>query len=127
MSQLLTSKELAEKADVDPRKLRRILRKEFKGAGKTSVEGKREEYRFNPDDPIVQQIIDRIQGQPAEKPKPEKPKAQKAKAIQPKGKKPEFGKPSVLLLYGLALPYDPLSPVHKIRSLFHPLIQQSKY
>ena len=93
MSQLLTSKELAEKADVDPRKLRRILRKEFKGAGKTSVEGKREEYRFNPDDPIVQQIIDRIQGQPAEKPKPEKPKAQKAKAIQPKGKKPEFGKP----------------------------------
>jgi len=93
MSQLLTSKELAEKAGVDPRKLRRILRKEFKGAGETSVEGKREEYRFNPDDSIVQQIIDRIQGQPAEKPKPEKPKVQKTKATQPKGEKPGYGKP----------------------------------
>ena len=72
MAELLTSKQLAEKAGIKPTHLRRLLRKEFNGVGKTSVEGKRTEYRFNPNDTVVKQIIDRAKGKPAEKPKAKK-------------------------------------------------------
>lgn len=64
---LLTAKELAEKAGIKPTALRKLLRKEFKGTGKTQVEGNRVEYRFDPDDPIVKQIINRVKAKPAKK------------------------------------------------------------
>jgi len=72
MAQLLTAKDLAEKAGIRPVELRKLLRKEFNRAGKTKVEGNRLEYRFDPNDPIVKQIVDRVKNKPDEKPKSEK-------------------------------------------------------
>ena len=72
MKQLLTSKDLAEKAGISPVELRKLLRKEFNRTGKTKVEGNRMEYRFDPSDPIVKQVIDRVKNKPDEKPKSEK-------------------------------------------------------
>ncbi|MBA7507649.1 hypothetical protein ES706_06369 [subsurface metagenome] len=72
MAELLTAKELAEKAGISPTELRKLLRKEFNRAGKTKVEGNRLEYRFDSSDLVVKQIIDRAKGKPAEKPKAEK-------------------------------------------------------
>lgn len=58
-SKMLTARELAEKADVSPAVLRKLLRQEFNRAGKTIVEGNRSEYRFNPNDTVTKQIIER--------------------------------------------------------------------
>jgi len=69
MAELLTAKDLAEKAGISPADLRKLIRKEFNRAGKTKVEGNRMEYRFNPSNPIVKQIIDRVKRQQAEKSK----------------------------------------------------------
>lgn len=69
---ILTAKDLAEKAGISPVELRKLLRREFNRAGKTKVEGNRLEYRFDPNDPTVKQIIDRAKSKPAEKPKAEK-------------------------------------------------------
>lgn len=74
MAELITAKDLAEKAGVSPVELRELLRKEFNRFGKTKVEGNRLEYRFAPNDPIVKQIIDRVKSQLNEKPKSEKVK-----------------------------------------------------
>ena len=74
MAELLTVKDLAEKAGISPAELRKLLRKEFNRFGKTKVEGNRLEYRFDPNDPIVKQIIDRVKSQPKEKPKSKNPK-----------------------------------------------------
>lgn len=67
MAQLLTSKDLAEKAGISPQELRKLLRKEFNRAGKTKVEGNRLEYRFDLNDPNVKQILTRVKGLTAEK------------------------------------------------------------
>ncbi len=72
---LLTSRQLAEKAGIDHRVLRRIIRKYFKGAAKTQVEGKRSEYRFDPNDQTTKDILAKL--------KELKPKGQ-AKAKKPK-------------------------------------------
>ena len=69
MAELLTVKDLAEKAGINPIDLRNFLRKEFNRTGKTKVEGNRMEYRFDPNDPIVKQIMDRIKNQQVEKSK----------------------------------------------------------
>ena len=37
--------------------MRRIIRKNFKGLGKVSVEGNRREYRFDPNEPVTQEIM----------------------------------------------------------------------
>lgn len=73
MAELLTAKDLAEKAGITPLELRKLLRKNFNRAGKTKVEGNRMEYRFDTNDPIVKQIIDRVKSKPDEKPKSENP------------------------------------------------------
>ena len=82
---MLTAKDLAEKAGISPTDLRKLLRKEFNRAGKTKVEGNRMEYRFDPNDPTVKRIIDRVKGQPAEKPKTENSKAKQTNAKQQEG------------------------------------------
>jgi hypothetical protein len=56
---MLTARELADKAGTSPAKLRKLLRTEFNRAGKTTVEGNRSEYRFNPNDPVIKQIVSR--------------------------------------------------------------------
>lgn len=55
-TKLLTAKELADKAGITPQMLRRLLRKEFNRVGKTLVEGNRAEYRFDPNDPVTEDI-----------------------------------------------------------------------
>jgi hypothetical protein len=60
---MLTAKQLAEKAGVNPAELRKLLRKEFNRAGKTKVEGNRMEYRFAASDPIVKQIMEKARGE----------------------------------------------------------------
>jgi len=65
----LTARDLAEKAGISPAGLRKILRSEFNRAGKTKVEDNRMEYRFDPNDPIVKQIIDRVKSLQKEKSK----------------------------------------------------------
>ena len=80
MAELLTAKQLAEKAGISPIELRKLHRKEFNRAGKTKVEGNRMEYRFDPNDPTVKQIIDRAKGKPTEKPKAEKPETKQPKS-----------------------------------------------
>ena len=69
----LTARDLAEKAGISPAGLRKILRSEFNRAGKTKVEDNRMEYRFDPNDPIVKQIIDRIKSLQREKSKSRNP------------------------------------------------------
>ena len=57
---MLTARDLAEKAGISPVELRKLLRKEFNRSGKTKVEGNRMEYRFDSNDPIVKQIIEKL-------------------------------------------------------------------
>ena len=104
--QLITVKQLANRAGVEARVLRRILRKQF------PREAKGKSYEWQPDDPQIELILKAVKSNKAEKtepksekpkveepkakpekPEPKKPKAQKAKATQPKGEKPEYGKP----------------------------------
>jgi len=104
--QLITVKQLANRAEVEARVIRRILRSQF------PREAKGKSYEWQPDDPQIELILKAVKSNKAEKtkpksekpkveepkakpekPKPEKSKAQKAKALQPKVKKPEFGKP----------------------------------
>jgi len=66
---MITAKDLAEKAGISPTELRKLLRSEFNRAGKTKVEDNRMEYRFDPDDPIVKQITDRVKSLQKEKSK----------------------------------------------------------
>ena len=49
-TKLLTAKELSEKAGISPADLRKLFRKEFDRSGKTQVEGKKAEYRFDLND-----------------------------------------------------------------------------
>jgi len=56
-TKLLTAKELAQKAEVSPQVLRKMLRKDFNRAGKALVEGNRSEYRFDPNDIVTKDII----------------------------------------------------------------------
>lgn len=72
---MLTARELAVKAGISPAVLRKLLRQEFNRAGKTTVEGNRSEYRFNPSDPVTKQIIARV--------KALKEQTQKEKVIEP--------------------------------------------
>ena len=58
-TKMLTAKDLADKAGITPAELRKLLRKEFNRVGKTQVEGKRVEYRFAPNDPVVKKIVDK--------------------------------------------------------------------
>jgi len=69
MAETITVKQLAEKAGISPVELRKLLRKEFNRFGRTKVEGNRMEYRFDPNDPIVKKIMDKIKCQQAEKSK----------------------------------------------------------
>ena len=69
MAELLTAKDLAEKAGISPTDLRKLIRKKFNRFGKTKVEGNRMEYRFDPNDPIVKQILTRVKELTAEKAK----------------------------------------------------------
>ena len=78
---MFTARDLAEKAGITPVELRRLLRSEFNREGKTKVEGNRVEYRFNPNDPIVKQIMDRVKSQQAEKSKNPKPKQHSGQEI----------------------------------------------
>jgi DNA replication protein DnaD len=80
-AKILTVKDLAEKVGITPVELRKLLRKEFNQAGKTKVEGNRMEYRFDPNDPIVKQIMEKV------KPKNLKPKQNKGQEIANKGGK----------------------------------------
>ena len=73
MAELLTAKQLAEKAGISPIELRKLLRKEFNRAGKTKVEGNRMEYRFAANDPIVKQIVEKAKTLAEEKGKADKP------------------------------------------------------
>lgn len=82
---MLTVKDLAEKAGISPMELRKLLRKEFNRAGKTKVKGNRTEYRFNPNDPTVKQIIDRVKGKPDKKPQTEKVKIKSPESKQHEG------------------------------------------
>ena len=68
-TKLLTAKDLADKAGITPAELRKLLRKEFNRVGKTQVEGKRMEYRFASNDPVVKQIIQKVKAQAEEKAK----------------------------------------------------------
>ena len=68
MAELLTAKQLAEKAGISPAELRKLLSKEFNRAGKTKVEGNRMEYRFASNDPTVKQIVEKAKTPAAEKP-----------------------------------------------------------
>ena len=77
MAELLTTKDLAKKAGIVPRKLRRLLRSEFRGVGKVKVVGNRVEYRFDPDDPKTQEIIYLAKVSEEQKSKVEKPKSTK--------------------------------------------------
>jgi hypothetical protein len=94
MADTITVKQLANRAGVEARVLRRILRSQF------SREAKGKLYEWQPDDPQIELILKAVESHKvgkekpeAEKPKPEKPKTQKAKATQPKGERPEYGKP----------------------------------
>jgi len=62
--QTINLKQLSERAGVEPRTIRRILRAKFP--------------RANKDDPQIEQILKAVKNnhKPAEKPQPEKPKAQ---------------------------------------------------
>lgn len=71
-TKMLTVKDLAEKVEMTPVELRKLLRKEFNRAGKTKVEGNRMEYRFASNDPIVKQIVEKAKTLAAEKVKAEK-------------------------------------------------------
>ena len=72
---LLTARQLAEKAGIDHRVLRRIIRKYFKGAGKTQVKGKRYEYRFDPNEQSTKDILAKVKElKPKGQVKKEKPK-----------------------------------------------------
>ena len=82
MAQLLTSKDLAKKVGISPAELRKLLRKEFNRVGKTKVEGNRLEYRFDPNDPSVKQIVDRVKNNPDEKPKSENVKTKNPESKQ---------------------------------------------
>lgn len=78
-TKLLTARQLAEKAGIDHRVLRRIIRKCFKGIGKTQVEGKRSEYHFDPNDQTTKDILAKVKelkpkGQTKTEVKKEKPK-----------------------------------------------------
>jgi len=66
---MLTVRDLAERAGITPVELRKLLRSEFNRAGKTKIEDNRMEYRFDPNDPIVKQIIDRVKSLQKEKSK----------------------------------------------------------
>jgi DNA-binding transcriptional regulator GbsR (MarR family) len=81
MAELLTVRQLAEKAGISPTNLRRLLRKEFNRVGKTKVEGNRKEYRFAANDPIVKQIVERAKTLAAEKSKAEKLKTEHHKEV----------------------------------------------
>jgi len=87
---MLTAHDLAEKAGITPAKLRRLLRSKFNRAGKTEVGEKRVEYRFDPNDPVVKQIIAQVKGEPVDKTKDAK-KTTPAKG-QPKTQKPKVTK-----------------------------------
>ena len=52
-TKMLTAKDLADKAGITPAELRKLLRKDFNRVGKTQAEGKRMEYRFASNDPVV--------------------------------------------------------------------------
>lgn len=82
MKELLTTKGLAEKVGISPTELRKLLRKEFNRAGKTKVEGNRLEYRFDPNAPIVKQIMDRVKSQSNKKPKSENAKSKNPESKQ---------------------------------------------
>jgi len=79
MAGILTVKDLAEKAGISPTELRKLLRKEFNRTGKTKVEGNRMEYRFDPNDPIVKKIMNRIKSQQVEKSKSRNPESRQNK------------------------------------------------
>jgi hypothetical protein len=87
---MLTAQDLAGKAGITPAKLRRLLRNKFNRAGKAEVGQKRMEYRFDPNDPLVKQIVAQVKGKPADKEKDAQKKAP-AKG-QPKTQKPKATK-----------------------------------
>jgi len=63
----LTAHDLAEKAGITPTKLRRLLGNKFNRAGKTEVGQKHIEYRFDPNDPVVKQILTQAKIKPTDK------------------------------------------------------------
>jgi hypothetical protein len=71
-TKMLTARELAEKAGISPALLRKLLRKEFNRAGKTVIEGNRQEYRFNPSDAVTKEIIVRAKALKEQPPEPQK-------------------------------------------------------
>jgi len=82
-------KELSDKAKIDPRILRRILRAKFPRADKGKA------YEWKQGDPQIEQILKAVKGNHNKpvKPQPEKPKAQNkatkkaTKPVTPNGKK----------------------------------------
>ena len=70
--QTINLKQLSERAGVEPRTIRRILRAKFPRANKGKA------YEWQQDDPQIEQILKAVKNnhKPAEKPQPEKPKAQ---------------------------------------------------
>jgi hypothetical protein len=75
--ELITLKQLANRAGTDPRTLRRILRSQF------HREGKGKAYEWQPDDPQIELILKAVENHKAqtktEKYKAEKPKTEKSK------------------------------------------------
>ena len=80
----ITVKEVASKAGVEPRVLRRLLRKSFGG-------GSRKTYVWEPSDPQIDKIVKAVQAskeKPAEKPAEKVTKTQPASKKVARGQKP---------------------------------------
>jgi hypothetical protein len=80
MADTITIKQLADRAGVEARVLRRVLRSQFPREAKGKL------YEWQPDDPKIELILKAVgnhKAKPAEQPKAEKPAKPKAKA-QPK-------------------------------------------
>lgn len=76
MAETITVKQLADKAGVEARVLRRILRSQFPREAKGKL------YEWQPDDPQIELTLKAVASQKG-KPKAEKPAKAKAK-VQPK-------------------------------------------
>lgn len=79
--QPITLKDLAKQADIDPRLLRRLLRKKFRLSGDA-----KKRYEWQPGDPQIQEILEAVK---ASKEKVTKDKEKPAKVSTPKAEKPK--------------------------------------